>query len=86
IGGNGGNGGASGRVNASDGGSGGIVLMDGEPFVLGGDTVKIDFSNSTFDVRSDRRQVRINMMLRTSANSKEEFTLNIQRGVFRCRN
>jgi len=65
--------------------AGGIVLMDGEPFMIGGDTVKIEFDKSTFEVRNDRRQVRINVMIRANVRNSD-YTLNIQRGVFRCRN
>ena len=70
----------------------GIVLMgveegvDPEPFIFAGDTVKVDPDAAFFELRNNRRHLRVNMRLRAAANNGEEFTLNIQRGVFRCRN
>jgi prepilin-type N-terminal cleavage/methylation domain-containing protein len=69
-----------------DGDNVGTVLMDGEPFMVGGMPVQVDFLKSNFEVRADRRQVRINVVLRAVANDGTPFTLTVQRGVFRCRN
>jgi len=69
-----------------DGNNIGTVLMNGVPFTIGGIPVQVVFGNSNFELRVDCRQVRINMRLRVASNNDEPFTLNVQRGVFRCRN
>jgi type II secretory pathway pseudopilin PulG len=62
------------------------VLLNGTPFMVGGREVLVDYARSNFELRGDRRQVRINMVLRAVASNGREFTLSIQRGTFRCRN
>jgi len=69
-----------------DGNNVGTVLKDGVPFTLGDIPVQVVFGSSNFELRVDCRQVRINMKLRTASNNDDTFTLNVQRGVFRCRN
>ena len=72
-------------------GSDGIVRM-GEgnaaltPFTVGGDTVRVDIAKSRFELGTGRRQVRVDMVLKTTLHNNKSFTLNIQRGAFICRN
>jgi prepilin-type N-terminal cleavage/methylation domain-containing protein len=72
----------------------GRVRFNDTTFVVGGRDVRIDFDASGFRIREDRKQVRVNFIVKAVSDNGEPMlvsdgtplTLNIQRGVFRCRN
>ncbi|MDR2577811.1 MAG: prepilin-type N-terminal cleavage/methylation domain-containing protein [Chitinispirillales bacterium] len=72
-------------------GVGVIQISEGETtnwtnFTVDGTPIFVNSSDSWFGLWFGRKQVRIDMTLRTVASNGEVFTLNVQRGAFRCRN
>jgi len=58
---------------------------DWKPFTIDGDTIWVRLADSKFLLDDDRRYVGVEMALTRKINSGEEFSLTIQRGIFKCR-
>lgn len=59
---------------------------DEREFTIDGAPIAVDVENSNFYLWPGRKQFRMNITLNAVANNGVPYSLNIQKGAFRCRN